>query len=317
VSRRGDDEETIMTKALWLLPLAMCVVAIGCESLPGDHARSGAGDRHEDAELAGGDPGASCSEASLDAEGCVCTPGSVPRACLAGGVEKPDLESCTFGTQTCETTTSGEFEASAWGPCAGSVCEGGGGDDNPGDCCAQEMQRCLAAGEPESVCAALDGVCRDQTCDTVTDVCPPTDIPVSAPCARAYQQCFGFLVNKCRRMSFDNCVGQLDDEALCAEWDASCAAREEHCADLLGIPPCDTTSGEGKECEDGEGGNLLYRCTDWGHEFDPCWQPYVDCGVDVPSCRSAFEQCQSNHSMGQTCNDPPTDETSEHGDDTP
>lgn len=53
-----------------------------------------------------------CAASAADAQGCPCSDGTAPRACVVRSGS-----TCTEGTQTCATTRQGELTSSAWSAC--------------------------------------------------------------------------------------------------------------------------------------------------------------------------------------------------------
>ena len=164
-----------MTKIFWTVSLAALCAALGCDEVAGQPERDGSTSGAEgDLDLGSGDS-SRCADDSADAEGCVCTAGAPPRAC-SSGAEGND-GACSSGVQECVSGDSSEIESSTWGPCQPTEAPGGEGcakdpnddcndaehdcstDGNDRNCCATQLEECLANGDPPSVCASLDEMC--------------------------------------------------------------------------------------------------------------------------------------------------------------
>ena len=179
--------------------------------------------------------------------------------------------------------------------------DGKGDSIDPSDpaCCGLRHDACLAGGGSTSQCDGLLEICDGGSCEGLVALCDPTAIPVSAACARAYHACFGIRINKCQRTNYAQCVNRLGDEELCAAWDASCEARFELCADRLDCSYHEPNAGSDPEDEAEPKVDeqtctppgMYYECTDWGHEFEPCWPEYESCSGSVADCEQQLRQC--------------------------
>jgi hypothetical protein len=113
-------------------------------------------------------------------------------------------------------------------------------------------------------------------------------------------------------------MSALDDDPLCTAWDASCAAREVACAEMLG-GEIDCSPEDGQACDgDDEDKHYLYEyeCTDWGHNFDPCWEAFQDCEGDPAACSETLSQCvhASSGDIYDTCENDSGSESDSSGD---
>ncbi|MBI5537268.1 MAG: hypothetical protein HY898_31390 [Deltaproteobacteria bacterium] len=66
------------------------------------------------------DPSQKSCDNSLDTEGCPCTQKDATRACYSGPSAQAGIGQCKKGTQTCKSSTQGEFSKGVWSACEGS-----------------------------------------------------------------------------------------------------------------------------------------------------------------------------------------------------
>lgn len=154
--------------ALWasgLLVAAPLVALPGCGS-----SADGSADRESGPPANGSDPppklnidggtesSPSCSDDSLDLEGCSCAVGTPPRNCYPGPTTQAGVGACHEGNQTCVGSGGGELKTGVWGPCEGS--------GQPLTCATSGA----SCGKTSDGCGGeLDcGVCADCTDGTVT-----------------------------------------------------------------------------------------------------------------------------------------------------
>jgi hypothetical protein len=187
--------------------------------------------------------------------------------------DRPDADSgeppCGSSTKECDGDGGDDHDD----PTSRPDDDGSGGDE---DCCDADRTACTDAGTSVATCDDLHAMCESEDCTDLLTVCPLEGVPLSEACARMYFACHQFRPNKCKRESYYTCMGHLDDDPLCTAWDEECSDREEYCASLV----------------DGlDGGDLEYQCTDWGHDFDPCWASYLACAGDAVTCEDELSSC--------------------------
>ena len=220
--------------------------------------------------------------------------------------DRPDADSgeppCGSSTKECDGDGGDDHDDPTSRPDDGGNGEADGGEVS---CCDEQRTECTDAGTSVTTCDGLEAICTSEDCTDLLTVCPLEGIPMPMACARMYTACWSFRPNKCQREGYNSCMNALDDDALCTAWDAECTAREDYCTDLLA---------------DYDEHGLQYHCTDWGHDFDPCWLEFLACAADEATCIDELVCCAGdNNGYYEQCfngadgDDPPDEGGAEDG----
>lgn len=218
------------------------------------------------------DPGTDPSDGASD------DPADIPGQ-GTGGV--PGEEGCGVAFARCLE------EGGDWFACAPlhEDCGTGGGTGSDGQRCCDELDAACddSVSVSSATCDELAEICESEDCATLVEICPADQVPLSEPCAFAYRACYpGLSVNNCVRIPYDACVLLVGDAEFCAQRDAACETRIQHCHDLLG-----------------PGSGLFLYCAENGEYFAPCWES-LGCDAQAPTCSPAAVQACVNPLQG-TC----------------
>ena len=145
-------------------------------------------------------------------EGCACSPGEA-QDCYGGNPLQAGVGACGWGTQTCETSGSGEFETNSWSMCTGFVeptvescngldddCDGTVDDEAP---CPDGLK--CADGECVEDCTPVDGGWTEWSCTTCSQCDPNASRICTRECSSPPPSCGGA-----------SCQGESSTQESCA-----------------------------------------------------------------------------------------------------
>lgn len=282
-----------MKTAILCLALFTVSAGVGCSksegsigSGGGDSSAATSGSSDTSGSASGGSSGSSLSVGSgslstssstgsgqgcdgMDLQGCACSQNAATRACYSGNPSQAGVGACAMGTQTCTSSTMGEFTSGTWGPCQGSVspmpevC--GDGIDN--DCNGQVDDGCMACVPGTTQSCQGNGT---ETCDASGQwgpCVPPatctegTTQNCNTPNGPGTQQCVGGNWTPC---SVPSSTGMTGDPCTPGTG-AQAGPNDPGCAGFAGC------------------GETLY-CDSSAH-----WQCFCNSGCTQAACESCME----------------------------
>jgi Putative metal-binding motif len=187
-------------------------------------------------------------------DGCTCSSGATEK-CFVGDRAQAGVGACTFGTQTCATSGSGDIQVAEWGACTGEgaptpeVCNGIDDDcDGKIDDITQPCSNACGAGKQTctngtwSACSARTPT--KEVCNGIDDDCDGKIDDITQPCSNAC----GAGTQTCTNGVWSACSARMPTKEVCNGVDDDCDGRVDDITQS-----CSSACGTGTEtCSNGE-----------------------------------------------------------------